>query len=179
MSSRLNGNTVPLTAWMLIELIKDPSLLAAVREESMSVMLINEETGIRHIDAQRLTNLPLMQSLYIEIMRLHVSFNPMRQAVRDLDIDDYTIEKGALVQTCSQIAHQEEAVWGVKGHPASKFWAWRHLKSVDKIGNPKAQQQFSMAARPSSFFPYGMSHSRIAILAQSLHCLLHPQAGAM
>lgn len=156
----LNGNTIPLTAWSIIELIKDPSLIAEVRAEALSVSAIDPETGVNHIDAQRLVNLPLMQSLYVEIMRLHVSFNPLRKAVRPLIIDGCTIEEGALVQTCSQIAHREEAVWGVEGHPASEFWAWRHVKSTeetdDTTGETKIRRRFAMAGRPSSFFPYGM-----------------------
>lgn len=36
-----------------------------------------------------------------------------------------------MVQTCSHIAHLEESVWGMEGHPASEFWAWRHVKYVD------------------------------------------------
>ncbi|KAK3328242.1 cytochrome P450 [Cercophora scortea] len=72
-----------------------------------------------------------VSSLYVEIMRLHVSLNITRQAKQALELDGYAIEKGALVQTCSQVAHYDEAVWAVDGHPASEFWAWRHVKEVE------------------------------------------------
>lgn len=155
---RLNGNTTPLTAWALMELIKDPLLLRAVREEILQAYIVDPDTGRRNIDAQRLISLPLMQSFYVEILRMHVSFNVTREVQQPLSIDGYPIEKGSLVQAYSQIAHMEESVWGVEEHPASEFWAERHLRYVDGVdesGNIVQQAQFSMRGRPSSFFPYG------------------------
>lgn len=144
----LNGNTVPVTGWAMMELIRDRELFRAVREEAMSVY--EDDNGAGRINAQRLVNLPLLQSLYVEIMRLHVSFNVTRKTTQPIVVDGYAIEKGALVQACSQIAHFEEDVWGVEGHPASEFWAWRHVR-YDEEG----KAQFAMRGRPSSFFPYG------------------------
>lgn len=143
----------------MMHLVQDPALFSAVQEEALSAFTINEATGLRRVDVQRLVNLPLMQSLYVEIMRLHVSFNPMRKAVKPLVIQGYNIEKGALVQTCSHISHLEEAVWATEGHAASEFWAWRHVKTVEEVdettGQTMHRQRFTMAGRPSSFFPYG------------------------
>ncbi|KAI0105077.1 cytochrome P450 [Nemania sp. FL0031] len=154
----LNGNTVPITAWAMIELVKDPSLLAAIKEEVLSVAVL-EPTGGCRFDADALTKLPLLQSLYIEIMRMHVSFNATRKAVNSFTIDGCLIEKGALVQTCSQIAHFEEDIWSTMAHPASEFWAWRHVGFsdgvTDKIGEVPKNAKFAMRGRPSSFFPYG------------------------
>ncbi|KAI3332050.1 cytochrome P450 [Xylariaceae sp. AK1471] len=154
----LNGNTVPITAWAIIELIKDPSLFQAIREEALTAAVLNP-TGQRQFDAQALVNLPLMQSLYVEVMRMHVSFNVTRKAVQTFAIDGYTIEIGSLVQTCSQIAHYEEDVWGTEDHPASEFWAWRHIKYVNEVdehsGRVTRKAVFAMKGRPSSFFPYG------------------------
>lgn len=153
-----------------MHLVQDASLLAAVREEVISVLTTDDDTGQRRLDTQRLVNLPLMQSLYVETMRLHVSFNPMRKAVRPLIIQGYDIEKGALVQTCSRISHLEEEVWASEGHPASEFWAWRHVKTVqemdERTGDMVLRQRFNMAGRPSSFFPYG-------VFSQT--CLLEPR----
>ncbi|EQB47416.1 hypothetical protein CGLO_13426 [Colletotrichum gloeosporioides Cg-14] len=155
----LNGNTVPVTVWAMIEIIRDAALFQAVSDEALGAFTTDPTNGTRQIDASKLINLPLMQSLYVEIMRLHVSFNVTRKATEPLVVNGYNIEKGALVQTCSQIAHYEEAVWGAEGHPASEFWAWRHIKYVDEVddcsGETTRRPQFSMKGRPSSFFPYG------------------------
>ncbi|KAI1131081.1 cytochrome P450 [Nemania abortiva] len=154
----LNGNTVPITAWAMIELIKDPSLFAAIREEILTVSELSPSGDCR-FDTDALTKLPLLQSLYIEIMRMHVSFNATRKALSRFQIGGCWIEKGALVQTCSQIAHFEEGVWGNEGHPASEFWAWRHVSfsedETDTAGETPRKAKFVMKARPSSFFPYG------------------------
>lgn len=144
--------------------IQDPVLFEALRKEALSVYEDDPLTGERHVNTQKLINLPLMQSVYVEAMRVHVSFNVTRQASQPLAIGGYAIEKGALVQACSKIAHFEESTWGVEGHPASEFWAWRHIKSVASVdsatGKAVHQDQFAMKGRPSSFFPYGMSIPR-------------------
>lgn len=143
----------------MIELIKDRTLFEAVRTEAMGAYTTDPTTGARRIDAQKLINLPLLQSLYIEIMRLHVSFNVTRKVTQPVQVDGYMIEKGALLQTCSQIAHFEDAVWALPEHPASDFWAWRHVQYVDVrdelTGEPIRRPQFAIKGRPSSFFPYG------------------------
>lgn len=142
-----------------MESIKDPALFKAVREESQKAYEIDPETKTRRVNAQKLVMLPLLQSIYVEIMRMHVSFNVTRETKQPIEVDGYLIGKGALLQTCSQIAHFEEAVWGVEGHPASEFYAWRNVKYVEGIdeatGEKIRQPQFSMKGRPSSFFPYG------------------------
>ncbi|KAK2732572.1 Cholesterol 7-alpha-monooxygenase 2 [Colletotrichum kahawae] len=145
----LNGNTVPVTMWVLIELLRDPALYAAVQAECLPLLSVDPATGERRIDGQRLASQPLMQSLYVEIMRLHVTFNVSRTATQPVQVEDYVIPAGALVQTCSQIAHYDEEAWGCDGHPASKFWAYRNVKYVD------GQPTFAMRGRPSAFFPYG------------------------
>ncbi|KAI8944150.1 cytochrome P450 [Xylaria longipes] len=164
----LNGNTVPITTWAMIELIKDPELFRAVREEIDTVYTLDPETDSRRINARKLVNLPLMQSLYVELMRTHVSFNVTREATQSLVIAGCPIEKGALVQVCSRIEHYAEDIWGVEGHPASEFWAYRHVKYVDepqqgehKVSAGEAEEktpqkrQFAMKGRPSAFLPFG------------------------
>lgn len=150
---------MPISAWAMIELIKDPSLYKAVRNEVLKTLTVDPDTKKTHLNARALINMPLMQSLYTETMRIHVSFNVTREAKESIEIDGYHLEKGSLIQTCSQISHFEEAVWGVEGHPASEFWAWRHIKWVEKTdevtGEVTMHPTFAMKGRPSSFFPYG------------------------
>ena len=143
----------------MIELIKDPLLYKSVRDEVSRTLITDPDTMETRLDARALINMQLMQSFYTEIMRIHVSFNVTREAKQPIEIDGYHLEKGSLIQTCSQISHFEELVWGTEDHPASKFWAWRHIKYVEKMddisGEVKNVPIFSMRGRPSSFFPYG------------------------
>ncbi|KAI3332060.1 cytochrome P450 [Xylariaceae sp. AK1471] len=154
---RLHGNTVPITTWILMELIKDPSLMKDVRDEALQAYELDTGTGKRRLSAQKLTLQPLLQSIYTEVLRLHVYFTINHKVVRPVEIDGYHIPKGSLVQACSRIAHLEESVWGADEHPASEFWAERHIKYIDTI-DKVGERQFFMRDRPTSFFPYGGGH---------------------
>ncbi|RYP10035.1 hypothetical protein DL765_008234 [Monosporascus sp. GIB2] len=154
----LNGNTLPITAWILMELIKDPPLLRVVRAEVLQASTVDQATGEHRLDVHKLLSLPRFLSVYTEVLRMHISFNVTREVQQDIWIDGHRIAKGTLLQAPSQIAHYDESDWGVPGHPASEFWADRHLEYVnrlDEAGNAIRQPEFSMKARATSFFPYG------------------------
>ena len=53
----------------------------------------------------------------------------------------------------TELAHYEEGVWGVEGHPAEEFWAERHVK-VGEGGN----RVMEMRGKPTDWFPYGELH---------------------
>ena len=161
-------------------MIRDPALLAAVRAEVTSA-LVPDPTGDGPptIDARAMLTLPLLQSLYLEAMRVHVSINITREVVGGggIWLEDeaggrgkrYRVSKGALLQAPSLVAQMDESVWG-RGEgeregwrPASEFWAERHVVCVQTEGGEK-RREFSMAGRPSSFIPYG---------TRSLCSLLH------
>lgn len=148
---------MPITAWALSELLQDTALLAAIRVEVDTAA--KKETG--ELDPEQVVRLPLLQALYTEAMRLHISFSVTREIRRGpVEISaGIWAETGAVVQTLSTVAHLDEQVWGVEGHPASKFWAWRHIQ-VDKVrdeqtGEMVPKMRFAMRGRPTSFFPYG------------------------
>ena len=144
--------------WMIVELAKDPTLLEAVREEVATTYVTDPETGKRTFDIQKLAILPLLQSVFTETLRLRMNFNIIRQVNEPFDVDGYTLKKGAMLQAPMMVAHYDEAVWGNAGHPASEFWAERHIKYVDETddsGNVCRKRTFAMAGRPSSYFPFG------------------------
>ncbi len=116
----------------MIEIAKDPSLFQAVREEVKSAYKIDPATQQPVIDAQTLVSLPILQSVYAEILRLHVSINITREVVGPIAVEGHSLKKGALVQAPSEIAHCDERTWAVDGHPASEFWAMRHVQYVEK-----------------------------------------------
>lgn len=154
-----NGNTIPITGWCVMEIVKSLSLLRRVRDEVATAMVnVDPATGRGEIDAQRLVALPLLQSIYTEAMRLHVSMNVTREIAGPMKMEGFTLERGALLQAATEITHQDEAIWGAPGHPATEFWADRHIKCVEKIdssGGIVRQPQFVMAGKATEFFPYG------------------------
>ncbi|KAK0650000.1 cytochrome P450 [Cercophora newfieldiana] len=155
----VNGNTTPVAGWMLMETIQRPELLDRIREEVMGTYVTDPKTGERLIDVQKLLALPLLQSVYTESMRLHVSMNVTREVVGPMSLEGHKLEIGALLQAPTEISHREESVWGVPGHPASEFWAERHIKYVERVdekdGTVKLEPQFDMTGRQNDFFPYG------------------------
>ncbi len=145
--------------WMILELARDSELLKAVREEVSTAVIIDQQTGQRDIDPQKFAALPLLQSVFTETLRLRMNFNIMRQVKEPMTVDGCNLKKGATLQAPMMIAHYDQAVWGSTGHPASEFWAERHLKYIketDPAGNVSHKRVFAMAGRPSSYFPFGM-----------------------
>ncbi|OLN85834.1 Cholesterol 7-alpha-monooxygenase 4 [Colletotrichum chlorophyti] len=156
--SGFNSNSLPQAAWAIMEVAKDPYLFGAVREELQDALSIDPGTGEPTFDMTKLVTLPLLQSIYTETLRMHVSINITRQVLEPMELDGYLLSKGSLVQAPTQIGHLDESVWAVDGHSASEFWAERHVKYVeskDDVGNVQRNREFSMAGRPSHFFPYG------------------------
>ncbi|KAI0015380.1 putative cytochrome P450 [Xylariomycetidae sp. FL0641] len=153
----LNSNSIPTTTWMLMEIIKDSKLLAEVRDEVASVVTTDPQTGKRTVDSQKVVTLPLLQSIFTETLRLRINFDITRDVNQDIELDGYRIDKGSMLQAPVMVAHYDEAVWGKEGHPASEFWAHRHIKYVDekKGSNQGRPAIYAMAGRPASFFPFG------------------------
>lgn len=133
-----------------MEIIKDPSLLQAVRDEVATVTSIDPEMGTPSIDSQKLVALPLLQSIFTETLRLRINFNIMRDVKQPITLDGHTIPKGSLLQAPMRVAHYKEAVWGTDGHPATDFWAERHVRTGDG-----GRRMYSMAGSPASYFPFG------------------------
>jgi cytochrome P450 len=147
---------------MLMELNKDPALLKAVREEVAGAFVIDPVTAERTFDLQKIVALPLLQSIFTEILRLRVSMTIMRVVEESMTIGGVNIAKGSLIHAYSRLAHTEENTWGAQDHPADQFWAERHIKHVeekDTSGQLRTRREFAMAASPACFFPFGTSRS--------------------
>jgi hypothetical protein len=151
-----------------MEMVRDPTLLRAIRNEVTSVeSAADPATGQRTFNLDRLTTLPLLQSFYTELMRLRVSINVTREVVQPLEVEGYMLPPGSVMQAPTELAHCDEAVWGAEGHPAKEFWASRHIRyedAVDEMGNPTGERTpvFAIKGRPADFFPYGKLHPVIS-----------------
>ncbi|KAF7535251.1 hypothetical protein G7054_g5558 [Neopestalotiopsis clavispora] len=153
----LNSNSIPTTVWMLMEIIKDPTLLEAVREELKSVVSGDTTTG--QLDSQKLVALPLLQSIWTETLRLRINFNIVRDVKEPVTLEGTTIPKDSLLQVPMMVAHHDEVTWGAAGHPATEFWAERHIKYTEKLdeqsGKTQRKRKYVMAGHPASYFPFG------------------------
>jgi cytochrome P450 len=141
----------------MMELIKDQSLLHEVRQEVQSAFSVDTQ-GVRQLDIQKVVHLPLLQSVFTETLRLHMSIHITREVMKPTQINGFNLRLGSLVQAPTQIAHYDEASWGVDGHPASEFWGARHVKEaegVDESGQRVHKREFAIAAPSGSYFPFG------------------------
>lgn len=161
LQNRLNANCIPVTGWALIEIIKDKSLFQAIRAEASTAL--DPSSKERKLDTKKLRELPLLQSVYTETLRMHVAINITRAIEQDMSLDGYTLKKGYLVQTPSILSHFDEDIWSDPGHPANEFWAERHITYVEKVdesGNKTTVPQFSITGRSGGFFPFGKLRSK-------------------
>ena len=151
---RLNANSIPITTWALYELIQQPALWKAVQDEAETAFE-NDSRGERALNMQRMLGLPLLQSVYAETLRMHVAVNITREVTDETTLAGYPLPKNSLIMAPTWIAHSNEKVWGVDNHPASEFWAYRHIRFSGVEGEEEQKMEFAVPVGPSDFFPYG------------------------
>ncbi|KAI1414863.1 cytochrome P450 [Hypoxylon sp. FL1857] len=152
----LHANTIPICTWIMIELIRDFELLRAVKEEISQAGLVDEDNS-ELFNHSKVVLLPLLQSVYTEILRLHIRVLITRTSIEPVTIAGYHLPKGSIIQAPTEVCHYDEAVWGTPGHPASEFWGYRHVKEIGSTDTPERktkQWQFSLEDRAASFFPF-------------------------
>lgn len=66
---RVKVNIHPIIIWNLIEVFRDPKLLSRVRAELAAA---NVQGVTSNQDVEKLLSLPLLQSIYAELLRLRV-----------------------------------------------------------------------------------------------------------
>ncbi|KAK5632007.1 hypothetical protein RRF57_007721 [Xylaria bambusicola] len=152
----LHANTIPICTWVLMELVKDKDLLQAVREE---ISLANGNiTNIDCFDNRKVELLPLLKSVYTEVLRIHVGVLITRTATQSVTVGNYSLAKGSTFQAPTSVAHLDETAWGTPAHPATKFWAYRHVKEVEvtsSTGLSTKRLEFSLGGPSGLFFPFG------------------------
>ncbi|KAK1525903.1 uncharacterized protein CCOS01_08321 [Colletotrichum costaricense] len=155
----INANTIPITTWAMIELLRDQKLFQAVRSEALETLNVDPVTGKRSFNVSKLISMPLMQSIYTECMRLHVSIALSREVVETTTLHGFRLEKGSIIQAPTHFVHLDEQIWSQEGHSASEFWAERHLKHVKKVeeGTDRltTEKQFVLAGKTNDFIPFG------------------------
>ncbi|KAK8093496.1 cytochrome P450 [Apiospora hydei] len=154
----INANAVPMTAYVLFELVRDPALLQRVRSEI------------------RAGGLPLLGSVYSECLRMRSSIPISRRLREDVVIDGYTLKKDSFLLAPSWLSHMNEEVWAPRssvspgsssgngiskgkggGHipGAHEFWAERFLhleasKTKIKLGTTAPTAAAASSARAAS-----------------------------
>jgi len=157
----MQGNTVPVTSWILIELVRDPALLATIREEVSRAVDREPNSTLAGTEGQltwdipKLLALPVLSSVFTETLRLRMSNNPNRQLTDDLEVNGYLLKKGNQVMIPNWIPHLHDPEWITNNpspleHPPSKFWAGRFLTTVEG-----SKEKTNLRPKPGTYFPFG------------------------
>ncbi|MBE3048408.1 cytochrome P450 [Candidatus Bathyarchaeota archaeon] len=142
-----------MTSWIIIEILRRPEIHRRINAEISTVInqdLLSADTTnptlLRSaVNIPALKQLPLLNSIYLECLRLRSSVFVVRKLRNDLDLDGYTLRAGNLVLAPSYLAHKDPAVWSSPSHPPEELWPERFMQEHGKQSVPHA----------GKFFPYG------------------------
>ncbi|KAF5681670.1 cytochrome P450 monooxygenase 7B1 [Fusarium circinatum] len=135
----INSNAIPMTSWIIIEILRRPEIFKRIQEEVATVY----DKDTKQVDIVALKKLPLLNSVYFECLRLRSSVFVVRKLRNSIELDGYTLKEGNLVLAPSYLAHNAPEVWSSSTHPPEEFWPERFIKK----GNP--------GISAGNYFPYG------------------------
>ncbi|ORY70968.1 polyketide synthase dehydratase-domain-containing protein [Pseudomassariella vexata] len=99
-----------------------------------------------------------------------LSFNLMRDVRKPFSLDGHMVPPGAMLHVPTLVAHYDEDAWGVKGHAASEFWGYRHIrytyeKKFEVSGvNTKPKGQLSLSGRGGTHICPGRFYAKKQIM---------------
>ena len=141
-------------------MIQRPDILHRVRSEVNSASVVDSDTGRVSFDLGKLSSLPLLNSVYLECLRIRSSITVTRKLDADLDIDGYRLKRGNYVMTPTWLPHTNANLWSDEEHGVKDFWPERFLQrpglsqsSVDE--KTEGRGHLATALKPENFFPYG------------------------
>lgn len=165
-----------MAIWSILEVFNDKELLCRVRSELSKVRfqgIINDE------ETEKLLAIPLLQSIYSELLRLRVEVQTMFCSDKeDIFVNDWRIPKGSLIVVPAGKAHMDNHFWNTRSgqYPLEQFWADRLLAySGDPQSDPRkhthpnhkstdsgednisrGKSRFVTSGLADSFMPYGI-----------------------
>ncbi|KAF5001554.1 hypothetical protein FDECE_10902 [Fusarium decemcellulare] len=142
----INSNAIPMTSWIIIEILRRPGIFQKIKQE-VATVANKDSLEKRHIDIAALKKLPLLNSVYLECLRLRSSVFVVRKLRTSIELDGYTLKEGNLVLAPSYLAHSDPSVWSMPFHPPGEFWPERFIKPAN--GNAPG------GISAGKFFPYG------------------------
>jgi cytochrome P450 len=137
---------IPATFWFLFEILRDEDLYKRVKDV---LEMTRNADGSYH--TTKITNDPLLQSTYAEVLRLHTASMLTRTVKKTHDLDSWTLKRDQTVVVSTHVEHRN-AYWNTvdlsaRNHPPEEFWAERFL-------TPKGE--FSLDGKQGKYMPYGM-----------------------
>lgn len=149
----LLSNAVPTVGWVIMHLLDpkgDRTVLPRVMEELKTVRRADGS-----LDIPSLISLPLLQSIFQEILRLYTDNLVTRTILEDIVLPNegngnILIKKGSIVMAPSWIGHYDGEAWDNETHRHDTFYAERFLTT-----NAQGKQTFTMSGTNGKLFPFG------------------------
>lgn len=121
------ANTTMAAFWTVYELISDEDLLQRARERFEA----NLTPETQNIDIFKVSQDPLLQSVFAEVLRLRTLLLVLKYAQEDVHLGKWTFPKGSVIAMPTQARAMDTDVWNSgtleNPHPLDKFWAERFL----------------------------------------------------
>ncbi|KAF7935863.1 uncharacterized protein EAE98_002083 [Botrytis deweyae] len=146
--------------WAVIEIFKDPALLSRVRKELHDASFDSESLASPQF-IHKLIRIPLLQSIYAEVIRLHVEVQHVLYSHHSpVHINQWIFPKKTPILVPCGPAHHDAKVWNTRNgeFPLNTFWADRFLlypeeaMSGPMITTPSSNgvSQFMSSSRPKN-----------------------------
>lgn len=108
-------------------------------------------------DIDQLLKLPLLQSVYAEVLRMRVHMLITRIPQYDnMHVGHCTVPRGQMAVMSTTVAHMDPDAWNTghdNEHPLDQFWADRFLVDDPSPQHPK--KSFTTEPVTGAWFPYG------------------------
>lgn len=148
-----------MTSWIIIEILRRPEIHERIKAEISTVidraLLSGENTAPSSlraaVDIPALKKLPLLNSMYLECLRLRSSVFVVRKLRNSVDLDGYSLQAGNLILAPSYLAHKDPTVWSSPSHPPEELWPERFMQQQGGEAGGKGGQNL----HAGKFFPYG------------------------
>ena len=123
-------NTVPATAWSLLNLFSRPELFEEVKASVLPLVSVSTDASgrvTRTLDFEKIAaGCPLLVSLVQETLRVQSTNASTRMVLKDTYLEgNYYLKKGSVLLVPSAELHSNEAIWG---STTADFDPWRFTK---------------------------------------------------
>ena len=148
----LSSNAIPATIWTLCHVITsdDPTLLPELMAE-----LTSAQRPDGSLDISKLIQLPLLNSMYSETLRMYVDVLVTRIINQSFTVPSshaghpgYLLEKGNVAMVPSALSHRDPNYWSSYGEEAKDPEIWHARRFLH-------QGRYSTSGTSNKLFPYG------------------------
>lgn len=149
----LNGNSITTAGWMMLHILNPHDGEALLRRVFNEVQSAQRKDG--SLDVSILTSLPLLQSIYFEVLRLYTDALVARQLSSDLSVPidnqgkQVLLKKDAILMMPNWVLHHDKENWAEP--PPDRFYAERYL-TIDPV---TGKETFSTLGTAGRLFPFG------------------------